>query len=133
MTKQEKCCGGVIIKDGKVLIVHQDNQVSVFPKGHVEKGESEIETAKREIFEETGVIAKLDKKFRYEFGYHIEEGDIDKTVVLFLGTVSASEAKKIRAQEGEIKEVLWVPIDEVDNILQFPEWKEVWRRIKEDL
>ena len=44
-----------------------------FAKGHVEVGETEIETAKREIFEETGIqdlkfipgFKRLEKYFRY--------------------------------------------------------------------
>lgn len=128
---KEKCCGGVIVNGGLVLMVHQDNGVFAFPKGHVEGDETEIETAKREILEETGVAAELDESRRFEFGYHIEDGDIDKTVVLFVGKPSGST--DLVAQEGEISEVLWVPVDEVEGHLGFPEWKEVWHKVKEEL
>ena len=126
-----KCCGGVIENDGRILMVLQDNGVFAFPKGHVEKSDkSEIETAKREILEETGIEAELFADQRFEFGYHIEDGDIDKTVVLFMGHPKNLETK---AQEGEITSAEWVPIDEVESKLQFKEWKEVWHKIKEEL
>ena len=126
-----KCCGGVICHDGKVLMVHQDNGVFAFPKGHMEEGETEIETARREILEETGISVELDSSRRFEFGYHIDEGDIDKTVVLFMG--GPSGAVDLKAQEGEISEVFWVPVDEVEGHLQFPEWIDVWHKVKEEL
>lgn len=126
-----KCCGGVICHDGKVLMVHQDNGVFAFPKGHMEEGETEIETANREILEETGISVELDSSRRFEFGYHIEEEDIDKTVVLFIGEPNGEV--DLKAQEGEISEVFWVPVDEVEGHLQFPEWIDVWHKVKEEL
>ncbi len=126
-----KCCGGVICHDGKVLMVHQDNGVFAFPKGHMEEGETEIETARREILEETGISVELDSSRRFEFGYHIEDEDIDKTVVLFIGEPNG--AVDLKAQEGEISEVFWVPVDEVEGHLQFPEWIDVWHKVKEEL
>ncbi|MBR5620907.1 NUDIX domain-containing protein [Candidatus Saccharibacteria bacterium] len=125
-----KCCGGVIESGGQILMVLQDNGVCAFPKGHVEEGETEIETAEREILEETGIEAELDAERRFEFGYHIKDQDIDKTVVLFIGRPKNLETK---AQEGEISSVEWVAINEVEDKLQFPEWKEVWHKIKEEL
>lgn len=126
-----KCCGGVICHDGRVLMVHQDNGVFAFPKGHMEEGETEIETAKREILEETGISVELDSSRRFEFGYHIEDEDIDKTVVLFIGEPNGEV--DLKAQEGEISEVFWVPVDEVEGHLQFPEWIDVWHKVKEEL
>ncbi|MDI6861080.1 MAG: NUDIX domain-containing protein [Caldisericia bacterium] len=50
--------GGVIINQDKVLILKRD-KTWVFPKGKVKENENLIETAKREIFEETGI--KVDE------------------------------------------------------------------------
>ena len=128
MTKKEKCCGGVIVESGRVLMVQQGNGVYAFPKGHVERGEMEIETAMREILEETGVKTELDARRRVELFYHIDEIDVDKTVVLFVGKpVGGIE---VRPQEGEIDAVEWVAVDEVEGRLQFPEWKEAWREVR---
>ena len=129
--RKEKSCGGIIIRDGKVLMVQQENGVFAFPKGHVESGETELETAEREILEETGIDAELDAEPRFELFYHIDESDIDKTVVLFMGRVK--DDSEMRAQEGEISAVEWVDVDNVENKLQFPEWKEAWRGIRKAL
>ena len=42
--KHEKSCGAVIIKNNKVLVLQQVAGHWGFPKGHVEKGETEVET-----------------------------------------------------------------------------------------
>ena len=50
--KKEKSCGCVIIENNKVLLILQQNDAYWgFPKGHVENGETEIQTAKREVKE----------------------------------------------------------------------------------
>lgn len=131
MARAEKSCGAVVEKDGKVLMVHQDNGVVAFPKGHVEPGESEVETAVREIKEETGIDAKIDESKRFEIFYHIDESDIDKTVVLFIGEPIGNT--KPKAQDGEITEAMWADVSSVEEKLQFEEWKNVWSKIKEEL
>ena len=49
-----------------------------FPKGHVEKDETEIETAIREIKEETNIDVKVDTNFRTEISYLIKEKNVIK-------------------------------------------------------
>ena len=126
--KKEKSCGGVIVEGGKVLMVSQENGVFAFPKGHVENDETEIETATREIIEETAVETELDEKKRVEINYYIADKNIDKTVVLFVGKPVGS--LDVRAQEGEISAAMWVEIPEVESKLQFAEWKDAWKKIK---
>ena len=129
MSKKEKSCGGVIVEGGKVLMVLQTNGTLAFPKGHVEDGETEIETAMREILEETGVETELDQSKRVGLNYYIENLDIDKQVVVFVGKpVGGIE---VRPQEGEIEAVDWVEISEVESKLTYPEWKDAWVKIKE--
>ena len=61
--KYEKSCGAVIFRKTDVwnvlLIRHNKGRHVSFPKGHVEPGETESQTAEREIREETGVRARL--------------------------------------------------------------------------
>ena len=40
---------------GQVLVVNQRGRSWSLPKGHIEKGESILEAARREIYEESGV------------------------------------------------------------------------------
>lgn len=134
MTRKEKSCGGILVNEGKVLVVWQSNEVNevcCFPKGHVEPGETEIETAKREILEETGIEAELDETKRIEIFYHIESDDIDKTVVLFVGRPVNGTATTV--QEGEIEEAKWVPVDQVEEKLVREAWIQAWKKAKEML
>ena len=67
--KQEKSCGAVVTrKVGNgieiLLIRHKNGGHWAFPKGHVERDETETETALREIWEETGLKVQLDTGFR---------------------------------------------------------------------
>ena len=61
--KREKSCGALVIrKNGEqydlVLLRHRFGGHWSFPKGHVEDGEHENETALREVKEETGLDAE---------------------------------------------------------------------------
>ena len=67
--KKEKSCGAVVYRQGEtgvevLIIKHKNGGHWAFPKGHVEKKETEPETALREIKEETGLKVELDTGFR---------------------------------------------------------------------
>lgn len=59
MLSFEKSAGAIIFRrvDNKIyyLLLHYVNGHWDFPKGHIEKGENEAETASREVKEETGI------------------------------------------------------------------------------
>ena len=63
--------GGVVINDeGRVLLIRHRNGTWVFPKGHVEPGESKVDTAVREVEEEAGVQAvALDPRQTWQTEY----------------------------------------------------------------
>lgn len=61
-------CAGVFIvrKDGKILICHPTNHAKDFfsiPKGKVEKGESHVEAAFRETYEESNLDLRGNENF----------------------------------------------------------------------
>src|SRR5688572_17302149 len=57
---QAKSAGGIILnKNGEVVIVNQAGSSWSFPKGHVEEGETILQAALREIYEECG-LSKLE-------------------------------------------------------------------------
>lgn len=52
--------GGVVVNDvGDVLLIRHRNGSWVFPKGHIEAGESKVDAAVREVEEEAGVQATV--------------------------------------------------------------------------
>ena len=57
LNNQTITAGGVIINEfEEIVIVNQNNDSWSLPKGHVEKNETLLEAANREIHEETGLL-----------------------------------------------------------------------------
>lgn len=92
----EKSVGAVIFyeKDGikKYLLLHYQSGHWDFPKGHVEEGEDDIETLKREVSEETGisnltVMSGFKKKIRYFYKAGKEETERRKKEGLALNVI----------------------------------------------
>ena len=128
--KKEKSCGCIIIKDNKVLLVYEKRRnFWGVPKGHMEDGENEIETALREVKEEVGLDVEINIEKRYVLNYIIRE-EIDKTTVLYLAT---PKNEKIIMQESEIENVRWCNFDEALNVLTFDNWKELFKEVIKDL
>lgn len=127
--KKEKSCGTIIIDSNKrVLLVKQKLGWVGFPKGHMEQGETEIETARRETKEETNLDVIVDEKKRYTISY-ITSTQIDKEVVYFRAKpISYS----LLPQEAEIAEIMWVDIDEAKQYLSFDNLKQLWQNALDD-
>ena len=127
--KKENSCGTIIIESNKrVLLVKQKLGWVGFPKGHMEQGETEIETARRETKEETNLDVIVDEKKRYTISY-ITSTQIDKEVVYFRAKpISYS----LLPQEAEIAEIMWVDINEAKQYLSFDNLKQLWQTVLDD-
>ncbi len=124
--KWEKSCGAVVRRkqeDGNweyLLVRHNAGHWS-FPKGHVEEGESEADTALREIREETGLLVELDASFRRTVTYSPSPG-VMKDVIFFLARPVGGEEKR---QEEEIAELAWLPFQDALSTITFPTDRDV--------
>lgn len=128
--RKEKSCGCIIIKNDKVLLVYEKNRnFWGFPKGHMEENETEIETAKREVKEEVGLDVEIDINKRYVLNYIIKD-EIDKTTVLY---VAAPKNENIKMQESEIEDIKWCNFDEALNMLTFDNWKDLFKKVIENI
>lgn len=135
MTKEiyRKSCGVVpVYRDGKdffFLLVHQNNGHWAFPKGGIEDGESEVETALRELKEETGIIlSSLPADSRIFEEYTIEEkeyGLATKQVVYFVGLVGS---KDVIVQKEEIQGFKWLSFEEALGQLTYDGTREVLKK-----
>ena len=123
----EKSCGAVIFTrvEGKILYLMVANLQGTygFPKGHMERDETETATALREIREETGLHVRLIDGFRATDQYLISlKKEIIKQVVYFLGTY---ENQTPVFPKEEISGVCLAAYDEAMELLQFESLKRI--------
>ena len=104
----EKSCGAIVYRkreDGVieylVLYQHRSGTWSL-PKGHIAAGETEQETALREVWEETGLHVTLQDGFRREMSYTVSAKAL-KNVVFFL----AQAEGELSLGENEISDYIW--------------------------
>lgn len=126
---KEKSCGGVILKkvDDKYLVLLIKHNVGhwSFPKGHVENNETEEETAKREIMEETGLLVSLVPGFRKVVTYSPKDGVL-KDVVFFL---ALSNSDVVSLQEEEVSDYNWCSFSEAYDLITYDSDKEVLNEV----
>ena len=116
----EKSCGAVVYRKSHgnteiLLIKHINSGHWSFPKGHMESGETELETAHREIKEETGVEVIIDPTFRETVNYSPKK-DTLKVVVYFL---ARAKSFILEPQESEIAQIKWVDISHSGAVLTY--------------
>lgn len=129
--KKEKSCGAVIFKieDGNILYLVEKMVKGHYSmcKGHVEKNESEEETALREIREETSLNVLLDTRFREKITYSPNKG-IVKDVIFFVAKyLNGEEINQIE----EVSQILWLNFTDALNTLSFPLDKQILTKANE--
>lgn len=127
----EKSCGAVVYRKYHgnteiLLIKHVNSGHWSFPKGHVEAGETEVETAKREIMEETSIEALIDSTLRETVSYSPKK-DVQKEVVYF---IAKAKNTNFVLQKSEVSEAKWVDINYAYNILTYDNDKNIVNKAK---
>jgi ADP-ribose pyrophosphatase len=102
----------VLTADGNVVLVRQhryalQRDFVEIPAGKLEKGEAPLETAKRELLEETGYAAATWTRLGL---IHNAIGYSDEGIELWLAT--GLEKREAALDEGEFLEVFTLPFDE---------------------
>lgn len=122
----EKSCGGVIIDGDKVLLIKNKRSLHwSFPKGHMERGESPLQTALREIREETGLNVIIDPTVSSTINYN-PTFEINKDVTYFLARPWKGT---LHAQESEVSELAWLSINDAIEEITHDNEKEVLKKI----
>lgn len=138
---KEKSAGAVIFvkepsfvkttedKNSKIyyLLLHYKSGHWDFPKGHIEKEETEEETTKREVEEETGlkdieIIKGFKESIKYFF--RLKGRNIFKTVVFYLAEARTKEVKISWEHIG----YKWLPYYEALKQLTFKNAKEILKK-----
>ena len=122
----------VLFNSSKVLLLRHSSISSRggghwdFPKGHIDDGETEIQTALRELGEETGIEqVKVVDGFRDTITYTFSGGQeqIGKEVVFFLATTKES---KVTLSHEHI-DYSWLDFDSAFSRLTYDNARQVLR------
>lgn len=131
---REQSAGAVIFRmvntEPRYLLLHYPSSSKAkedywdLPKGHMEEGESEQETVRREVKEETGLEdINLVDRFREVIQYYfkVQRKTVFKTVVFYLGQTN-QEHIKISAEHIGYQ---WLPFAEAQTQVKFSNAKHV--------
>jgi len=131
----EKSCGIVLFNSDEFLLIQHPTKSNGdeghwdFPKGHVEGNETELETAKRELIEETGIVNfRLFDGFRHRIEYNFQKGNemVPKEVIFFLAESNTKEVEL----SSEHQNFVWLNKDLAHNKLTYTNAKEVLAAVK---
>ena len=131
----EKSCGIVLFNSDEFLLIQHPTKSNGdeghwdFPKGHVEGSETELETAKRELIEETGIVNfRLFDGFRHRIEYYFQKGNemVPKEVIFFLAESNTKEV----VLSSEHQNFIWLDKHLAHNKLTYANAKEVLAAIK---
>ena len=129
----EKSCGAIIYseKDGKryYLVEHMLQGHHSFCKGHVERDETEHQTAAREIMEETGLSVEFVDGFRECIEYSPYKECI-KTVVFFLARAKGTD---VIVQKEEVNDIIWLVFENAMTTLTFDSDRETLQKAEDFL
>ena len=128
-----KSCGIIpVLKQNnktKFLLIHHQVGHWSFPKGRMEKDETEIETAKRELIEETNIkdFKILDNLYFTE-KYSFKEGNkkYDKQVKYFVALI---KNPKVKILEAELQDYKWLNFDDAIELITFEGAKNILKRV----
>jgi 8-oxo-dGTP pyrophosphatase MutT (NUDIX family) len=105
-------------------------EVWALPKGLIDGGERGIETAVREVFEETGLRAVVDQKLgdvRYVYTWSGER--VFKVVSFFLLRATGGRIGDLPpGMEIEVTAARWVPLEDASEVLSYKGEREMAAR-----
>lgn len=98
------------------------------PKGHVEEGETEPQTAVREVREETGIQGEvLGKLGVIDFWFVADGRRVHKTVHHYL--LLATAGLELSDEDVEVSEVAWVPVSEMADKLAYADERRLLEKV----
>lgn len=117
--------------DGEFEVLLIKNKIGShwgFPKGHVEEGETILQTATRECKEETGLeFVTIDTKiFSHQYPFPRKEEMVEKHVHYFIGV---TESNEVTIESKEIKEYMRLPLREAKEKLTFFSDRQLYEKV----
>ncbi|MGG6431337.1 NUDIX hydrolase [Anoxybacillus sp. D401a] len=109
-----------ITEENKIVLVRQyrkalERVLVEIPAGKLEKGEAPLETAKRELEEETGYVCE---KMEPLHSFYTSPGFADELVHIFLAKGLTKKSEKQMLDDDEFVDVLEVTLEEALNMVE---------------
>jgi ADP-ribose pyrophosphatase YjhB (NUDIX family) len=130
--KEALSAGGVVLgPSGRVVLVSQKDKSWSLPKGHRERGEDGISAARREIYEESGIlelelVGNLGRYQRFRRGISENRPGAEfKTIEIWL---FVTKQEQLQPLDPDNLEAIWIPIDAVTDLLSYPEDRDFFQR-----
>ncbi len=116
----ERSCGAIVFRkindEYRYLIIKNKRSAHwSFPKGHVEIGETDEQTAMREVLEESGLHIEIIPGFMATSDYLIQ-GRVEKQVNIYAARTTDINTK---IQESEIEDYSWLTFESAIKRLKF--------------
>jgi 8-oxo-dGTP pyrophosphatase MutT (NUDIX family) len=141
--RRELSAGGVVVRRMRgrwwvaVVRPRRDDAKIVWalPKGLIDAGERAPETALREVYEETGIHARLEQKLGdVRYVYTWAGVRVFKIVSFFLLRATGGRVGEVPpGMEIEVAEARWVPLADAPSLLSYRGEREIAQRAWESL
>ena len=142
---EERSAGGVVVDihegDARIAVIARRNRAGrlewCLPKGHIEGEETLVETAAREVAEETGIEARvLVELGTIDYWFATPDRRIHKFVHHYLLEAVGGYLTIDNDPDHEAVDVAWLPLREAHRHLTFPNERriarEAWQRLAGD-
>ena len=128
MVKHEISCGVIILKERQVFLIKDVNGNVGFPKGHMNDGESYLDTALREVKEETNLDVIIFPDNKYPVSYMTPK-NVLKEVIYFVGKLKDEASYVIKLQEEEVLEGGFYDIGDAIDLLTYDNVREILKSV----
>jgi len=117
----ERSAGGVVVRGEELVAIvptrraSDGSRVVALPKGHIDRGETPLQAAQREVREETGIFGEpVCELGEARYWYRRDGRTIGKTVTFFLFRYVDGDTKD---HDDEVEEARWLPLGDAQTQL----------------